>query len=123
MAATSKLNSIGDIRHYFAQNTVPYYFISASNFNLMGMHQWVKGWKHVNLLDCYDGSHPDVLVVPDNHAQVFQSIEAINAWLLASEPLRALVASRKVEGRNGRAIFLFFDEYLEQVCASLGLEV
>lgn len=118
--ATHTLCTIADIRRYFAQNTVPYYFISASNFNLMSLHDWVRGWVNINLVDCFSGQHPQVVVVPDDHSRVFESIEDINLYLLKSDKVQALLA-RQVG--QGRAIFLFFDEQLERLCQSLNLEI
>ena len=114
------LKSINEIKHYFAENEVPYYFISATNFNLMGMHEWVKGWHNINLIDCFDGSHPQVLLVADDHSRVFESIEAINLYLLHSDKARALFDRRQ---GKGRAIFLFFNEQIETACQSLGLNI
>lgn len=111
------LKSIQDIRHHFANATKPYYFISATDFNLMGMHEWVKNWLNVNLIDCYSGRHPHVLLIEDDHAQVFQGIEDINQYLLQSP------AFQTAHQPNGHAIFLFFDEAIEAQCQALGLNV
>lgn len=115
------LASLEDIQRHFADDPVSTYFISASNFNMLGMHEWIKGWFNINLIDCFDGQHPRVLVVKDDHAQVFQGIEDINAYLLNSAPVRALLAERS--GENSRALFLFFDEQIEATCEALNLEV
>lgn len=118
------LSSIADIKNYFAKNSVPYYFVSASNFNLMNLHLWVQGWQNINLLDCYDGRHPQALVVEDNHVKVFESMEEINAYLLTSEKARALFFKAQGQGMPpGRVIFLFFDEALESICQSLNMEI
>lgn len=124
------LKSLADVRRHFATNRVPYYFISPSNFNLMGIESWVAQWHHVNLIDCFDGAHPDVTLVPDDPARVFQSVEEINAHLLASGELRRLLEARRDArarpgelNERGRAIFLFFDEQIEAMCESLGLDV
>jgi len=37
----TKLNGISDIRRYFHRNPDPIYFISATNFNLLGLDEWV----------------------------------------------------------------------------------
>lgn len=115
------LNSIADIKHYFAENNAPHYFISASNFNLMGMHEWVNGWQNINLVDCFDGLHPQVLIVEDDHARVFESIEDINLYLLNSAKARTMFYARQQP--CSRAIFLFFDEQIEAVCRALNIEI
>lgn len=118
------LRSMADIKRHFADNDAPYFFIGTSNFNLMGMHDWVRGWHNINLLDCFDGTHPQVLVVEDDHSQIFESIEDINAYLLNSSPARALF--RVLQGRGdkrNRVIFLFFDAQLEAICQALNLDI
>jgi len=113
------LHSIADIKHYFAHNEMPYYFISASNFNMMSMHDWVRGWMNINLLDCFDGQHPQVIVVEDDHTRIFSSIEDINQYLLDSPKVQSMLADRP----PGRAIFLFFDPQLEASCQALNLDI
>jgi hypothetical protein len=113
------LNSIADIKCFFAENDIPYYLISATNFNLMGMHEWVKGWQNINLVDCFDGRHPQVLIVEDDHTRVFESIEDINLYLLNSFKARALFNRQP----RGRAVFLFFDEQIEAICQALNVEI
>jgi hypothetical protein len=123
-AVRKTLATVADIKQHFAQNTVPYYFISASNFNLIDMHHWVRGWGNINLIDCYDGRHPQVLVVPDNYAKVFEDIEEINEYLINGVYTQAMLARNKgADGSPGKAIFLFFDENLERLCASLNMEI
>ncbi|MEI7843522.1 MAG: hypothetical protein WCI39_10895 [Gallionellaceae bacterium] len=111
------LHSIADIKRHFAENEVPYYFISASNFNMMGLHEWVRGWMNINLVDCFDNKHPQVLMIADDHTQIFESIEDINLYLLASEKARAWLAPK------GQAFFLFFDEQIEALCKNLGIDI
>jgi hypothetical protein len=118
------LDSISEIKRHFAENELPYYFIGASNFNMMGMHDWVRGWLNINLLDCFDGHHPQVLVVADDHSRIFAGMEDINAYLLNSEKVRARIAQHSgAEKVRGRALFLFFDEGIETLCDALNLEV
>ena len=44
------LNGISDIRRFFYTNDTPIYFISATNFNLLGADEWVKGFKFICIL-------------------------------------------------------------------------
>lgn len=115
------LNTLADIKRHFAESDVPVYFISASNFNMMGMHEWVRNWLNINLIDCFDGTHPQVLMVADDHAQVFGSIEDINAFLLRDATVRARLAQHK--DRKGQALFLFFDAQIEAMCAEMGVDI
>lgn len=118
------LGSMEEIRRHFAESDIPYYFISATNFNLMGMHVWVRGWQNINLVDCFDGGHPRVLMVADDHSRVFESIEDINLYLINSPQASALFAAHGDRREaSGRAIFLFFNEQIETVCQTLNLEI
>jgi biotin carboxylase len=113
------LRGISDIRRYFYRNDVPTYFVSATNFNLLGIDEWVRHFKYINYIDCFDGQHPNVVVPPDRTDRVFQSIEEINNYLLEHKTIVDYVQSRG----PGRAVFLFFDQDTERICRDLGLEV
>ena len=41
----STLTSISDVRRFFCRNQRPIYYISATNFNLQGMDEWVYNFK------------------------------------------------------------------------------
>ena len=38
------LRGISDIRRFFYKNETPVYFISATNFNLLGADEWVRNF-------------------------------------------------------------------------------
>lgn len=114
------LKGISDIRQYFYHNTEPIYFVSATNFNLLGMDEWVRNFKYINYIDCFDGAHPNVITPSTKTDQVFQSIEEINNYLLEHKEIADFIQSR---GPKGKAVFLFFDERTEELCKELGLEV
>lgn len=118
------LRTLDDIRRYFSTRERSCFFVSASNFNMMGMHQWVRGWHNINLLDCFDGTHPNVTVVPDDHSQVFESLEDINHYLLQSRVVQDLCKTQTgTDSLQDQALFLFFDESLETLCEQRNLEV
>ncbi|HXV59800.1 MAG TPA: biotin carboxylase, partial [Vicinamibacteria bacterium] len=114
-----KLKGISDIRRFFYRNDVPTYFVSATNFNLLGIDEWVKNFKYICYIDCFDGNHPNVVAPPERTDRVFQSIEEINNYLLEHKTVVDYLRSR---GR-GRAVFLFFDETTEALCKELDLEL
>ena len=114
-----KLNGISDIRRFFSRNDVPTYFVSATNFNLLGMDEWVKNFKYICYIDCFDGYHPNVISPPERTDRVFHSIEEINNYLLEHKTIVDYVRSRG----PGRAVFLFFDERTEELCKELDLEL
>jgi hypothetical protein len=114
-----RLRSISDIRRYFHRNETPIYFISATNFNLIGIDEWVRRFKYINYIDCFDGQHPNVLVPTELPHEPFTCIEDINNYLLQH---KGVVDYIKARG-PGKAVFLFFDERTEQICHDLGLDV
>lgn len=115
-----KLETLSDIRRFFYRNEEPIYFISATNFNLLGMDEWVRNFTFINYIDCFDGSHPNVFVPRETSHEPFTSIEDINNYLLSHKEVIDLVRSR---GGGGKAVFLMFDEQTEQLCKEIGLEV
>ena len=116
----TKLKNISEIRRFFHRNESPIYFISATNFNLLGLDEWVKNFKYISYLDCYDGRHPNSFV-PDEapHAE-FQSIEDINNYLLQHKDVIDFVGRR---GGKPKFVFLMFDEETERLAKELDAEV
>ncbi|MEO1190598.1 MAG: biotin carboxylase [Pseudomonadota bacterium] len=110
------LRNMSEIRRFFHRNETPIYFISATNFNLLGLDEWVRNLKYINVLDCYDGRHPNVMV-PDElpHAE-FQSIEDINNYLLQHKDVIEHITSR---GPKPVFVFLMFDEETERLAKEL----
>lgn len=119
-ANNKTLRGVSDIRRFFYRNEQPIYFVSATNFNLLGADEWVKGFKHINYIDCFDGQHPNVFVPSEMPHEVFQSIEDINNYLLEHKEVVDYLAKR---GNGGKALFLMFDEKSETLANDLGLEV
>jgi hypothetical protein len=76
------LNGISDIRRFFHRNERPMFFISATNFNLLGIDEWVRNFHYISYVDCYDGAHPNVFVPTEITHPEFESIEDINNYLL-----------------------------------------
>jgi hypothetical protein len=114
------LREISDIRRFFHRNEIPIYFISATNFNLLGMDEWVRNFKHISYIDCYDGRHPNVFVPGAMPHAEFGSIEEINNYMLAHPDVRAHIRGR---GRGGVAVFLMFDDRTETLARQAGLRV
>ncbi len=119
-AARPRLRELSDIRRYFYRNDAPIYFISATNFNLLGIDEWVRHFTYVNYIDCFDGEHPNVFVPEEAPHRPFTSIEDINNYLLSHKEVADLV---RRNGPGGKAVFLMFDEETERLCRELGLEV
>ena len=115
-----KLRNISEIRRYFHRNETPIFFFSATNFNLLGISEWVHNFHYINYIDCFDGRHPNVFVPSEMPHREFESIEDINNYLLQHKEVIDFIESK---GPNGKAVFLMFDEQTEQLCAELGLDV
>ena len=114
------LRGISDIRGFFHRNEKPVFFISATNFNLLGMDEWVRNFHYINYIDCFDGQHPHVFVPSEVPHRPFTCIEDINNYLLEH---KEVVDYIRREGPGGKAVFLFFDERTEELCKELGLEL
>ena len=76
------LKGMSDIRRYFHRHETPIFFISATNFNLLGLDEWVRNFKYINYIDCYDGRHPNTFVPGEAPHPEFQSIEDIQRSVL-----------------------------------------
>jgi len=116
----TKLRGISDIRRYFHRNETPIYFISATNFNLLGIDEWVRNFKYVCYIDCYDGRHPNTFVPSPGPHPEFESIEDINNYLLQHKEVIDIVKRR---GGKPKFVFLMFDEETEKLTKELGAKV
>ena len=119
-AQKKKLNGISEIRRFFHRNEAPIYFVSATNFNLLGLDEWVKNFKYINYLDCFDGRHPNVLVPNTDDHPEFESIEDINNYLLQHKEVHDFIKGR---GKRPKAVFLMFDRETERLARALGMRV
>ena len=123
-ATNYELSGVSDIRRSFHKNEEPLYFISATNFNLLGADEWIKGFKFVTYIECFDGLHPNVFS-PKNEIphDDFEGIEDINNYLLQHPEVQDYLKTRSVEGKAGKAMFLMFNEETERLAKKLGLEI
>ncbi len=118
------LKGLPDIRRFFYKNEIPLYFISATNFNLLGADEWIKGFKFICHIECFDGKHPNVFSPNEEmpHDE-FTSIEDINNYLLQHPEVQSYIALRKKGKSAGKAMFLMFDKKTEQLAKKLGLQI
>ena len=128
MSTTTKevktLKGLPDIRRFFHRNEVPIYFISATNFNLLGADEWIKSFKFICHINCFDGWHPNVFSPKEEVPhEDFESIEDINNYLLGHPEVTDYLKTRKSNGKAGKAMFLMFDEKTEKLAKKRGLEV
>ena len=118
------LKGVSDIRRFFHKNETPLYFISATNFNMLGADEWIKGFKFICHIECFDGQHPNVFSPKEEipHDE-FTSIEDINNYLLQHPEVQDYLTTRKKGKSAGKAMFLMFDEQTEKLAKKLGLEI
>ncbi|MDA7430914.1 biotin carboxylase [Primorskyibacter aestuariivivens] len=116
----STLSNISEIRRFFHRNESPIYFVSATNFNLLGLDEWVKNFKYISYYDCFDGRHPNVFCPSKLPHVEFQSIEEINNYLLQHKEVIDFVKRR---GGKPKFVFLMFDEETESLVKDLGGEI
>ena len=114
------LQNISEIRRYFHRSEDPIYFVSATNFNLLGLDEWAKNFKFISYIDCYDGQHPNVFCPSEAPHAEFQSIEDINNYLLQHKEVIDLIKRR---GGKPNFVFLMFDEETERLVKELGGKV
>ncbi len=117
---SQKIRTIADMLLMFHRNERPIYFISATNFNLLGVDRWVNRFRYISYIDCFDGRHPNVFVPSETPHEEFESIEDINNYLLQHKEVIDLI-----ERRGGRpvATFLMFDEKTEALAKEIGMDV
>jgi len=119
-----ELKGISDIRRFFFRNEIPVYFISATNFNLLGADEWIKGFKFITYIECFDGLHPNVFSPKEQvEHEEFESIEDINNYLLEHKEVIDYLNSRKTKGKKSKALFLMFDAKTEKLARKVGLEI
>jgi glutathione synthase/RimK-type ligase-like ATP-grasp enzyme len=118
------LDGVPDIRRFFYKNEIPLYFISATNFNMLGADEWIKGFKFICHIECFDGQHPNVFSPGEEipHDE-FTSIEDINNYLLQHPEVQDYIKTRKKGNNAGKAMFLMFDEQTEKLAKKLGLQI
>ncbi len=114
------IRNVSDLRVVMHRNERPIYFISATNFNLLGIDQWVRNFRFISYIDCFDGRHPKVMVPSRQAHAEFDSIEDINNYLLQHKDVVDEILRR---GGKPVAVFLMFDEKTEEICRELGIEV
>lgn len=117
------LKGLSEIKHFFRENKTPIYFISATNFNLLGMDEWISNFKFISHIDSYGGEYENLFSPLEIDHEDFTSIEDINNYLLVHPEVIEYINSRKVNGQAGKALFLMFNEKTEQLARILGLDV
>lgn len=118
---TPIVRGISEIRLHLYRNETPIYYVDSTNFNLMGIDEWVRRFRYINYNDSFEGAHPNIVVPEREHASVFpfQTLEELNNHLLSRPAVQEYIRERG----PGKAVFLYFNEETVDLCKSLDLEV
>lgn len=118
------LKGLSQIRRHFYRNEENIYFFGATNFNMLGADEWIKGFKYVTHLECFDTLEPNVFSPKTEipHDQ-FESIEDINNYLLQHPEVQRYIKARAKGKKAGKVMFLMFNEKTEKLAKKLGLEL
>ncbi|MCP3868542.1 MAG: ATP-grasp domain-containing protein [Gammaproteobacteria bacterium] len=115
-----KLKGLSEIFSYFRKNTMPWYFLSPTPFNVLGLDQWVRGFEYLSYFDCFEGSHPRVVVPKELGPREFQSMEEMCNFLLKHKEIVDHINRR---GPGGKLMLVMFDEETEALAKELGLDI
>ncbi|MAC47909.1 MAG: biotin carboxylase, partial [Oceanospirillum sp.] len=83
MSKQEPLRSLSDIYRFFRKNTTPIYFVSPTAYNILGLGQWIQGFKYITHFDSFDGGHFRVTNPAQNTEREFQSMEDMVNYLLS----------------------------------------
>ena len=113
------LRSLSDIYRYFRENTTPIYFISPTPYNLLGIDEWVGGFRYITYFDSFDGAHARSFSPAHAGPRDFESFESVNAYLLGNKQVIDYI---KANG-PGQALFVMFDEETQELAHQLDLDI
>lgn len=119
---TTVLDGVNDIRSHFFRDPTPCWSVCASPYTLLGMDEWVRGFRWVSFSDCFEGFHPRIFVPRGRlSGDVFPylTLEDMNASMLAMPEVQAHIRSFG----PGRISMLLFDEACEELSHKLDLQV
>jgi len=120
MSTPEKLRSLSDIYRFFHRNTTPIYFVSPTSYNILGLGQWIQGFKYITHFDSFDGGHFRITNPKQNTEREFQSMEDMVNYLLSHKESVDLFAEN---GGKGKILTVMFDEKTEELAKSLGVDI
>jgi hypothetical protein len=118
-SARASLNGLSDLYRFARSSPTPFYFVSPTPYNVLGIDQWIGAFEYIAYFDSFDGHHPHVFVPRYEGHRDFASFESVNTWLLGHKD----VADRVRSQGGGKAVFVMFEEETEELAAELGLEI
>lgn len=120
MSEPEKLRGLSDIYRFFRKNTTPIYFVSPTAYNILGLGQWIQGFKYISHFDSFDGGHFRVTNPQQNTEREFQSMEDMVNYLLSHKESVDLFQRN---GGKGKILTVMFDEKTEEIAKQLGVEI
>ncbi len=120
MSKQEPLRSLSDIYRFFRKNTTPIYFVSPTAYNILGLGQWIQGFKYITHFDSFDGGHFRVTNPEQNTEREFQSMEDMVNYLLSHKESVELFEQN---GGKGKILTVMFDEKTEEIAEQLGVEI
>lgn len=121
MTNSTKLSGLSEIRSHFFRDPTPTWYVCATPYTLLGMDEWVRGFRFITHADCFDGLHPRVMTAASGLPRVFPygTLEEMNAEILRRPDVQAHIRSYG----PGRIAMLLFDEDAEELCRELDLQL
>ena len=118
---TTKLNGLSEIRSHFFRDPTPVWSVCATPYTLLGMDEWVRGFRYITHSDCFDGLHPRIKTAASGLPRVFPyiTLEQMNAEMLRRPDVQAHIRSFG----PGRIVMLLFDEDAEELSRELQLQL
>ncbi|BBB28070.1 biotin carboxylase [Neptunomonas japonica JAMM 1380] len=120
MSTPEKLRGLSDIYRFFRKNTTPIYFVSPTAYNILGLGQWIQGFKYITHFDSFDGGHFRVTNPEQNTEREFQSMEDMVNYLLSHKESVDLFQRN---GGKGKILTVMFDEKTEEIAKQLGVDI
>ncbi|WP_024356240.1 hypothetical protein [Leucobacter chironomi] len=118
-----RLTSLAEITEHLRNDPQPFFYVSRSATNLLGVDRWVGGFRYISLRDAWDGAHPRAFAptnVPDIEPR--GNVNIAN-WLLSNEQVQRYIAEQTPAGLRPKIVMAMFDERSERICRELGYEI
>jgi len=113
------LRDLSQVYRYFRSSTKPIYFVSPTPYNVLGIDQWVSGFRYISYFDSFDGAHPHLFSPTHSGARDFETFESVNTYLLSNKEVIDYIKRTGI----GQVLFVMFDEETEALADELGLEI
>lgn len=118
-SARPHLRGLSDLFNFARTSPVPFYFVSPTPYNVLGIDQWIGAFEYVAYFDTFEGHHPHVFVPRYEGQREFATFESVNTWLLGHKDVVERVRARG----GGKVVFVMFEEETEELANEVGLEI